>query len=240
MENSRKLTFTTFVIAETALELIPNELIHLDSIKESARKKGKQSYNILLDASYHHKEMLSLRDNKKRGRPDILHFSLLNLLGSPEILTNPTSYRILVHTYDDKIININPEIRLPRHYFRFVGLMEQLLEKGVIRNKEINLMEILQKSSLENELKDISKERRILFTSKGAKIDLFNLFEENAKEDIALIVGGFPHGNFSKKVDNLSINKIAITNLSLDAWVVIGRIMFLREITLNRSNFFEE
>ncbi|HUU79702.1 MAG TPA: 16S rRNA methyltransferase [candidate division Zixibacteria bacterium] len=233
------MTFTTFVIAETALELLPNELIHLDSIKKSARKKGKQPYRILLEDSYHHKEMLSLKDSKKRGRPDILHFSLLNLLGSPEILTNPSSYRILVHTYDDKIININPEIRLPRHYFRFVGLMEQLLEKGVIRSKEENLMEILHKSSLENELKNIPKERRILFTSKGAKIDLFNLFKKNAKEDIALIVGGFPHGNFSKKIDNLSENKIAIANLSLDAWIVICRIMFLREMSLIRSNLYE-
>ncbi|NHJ03402.1 MAG: 16S rRNA methyltransferase [Candidatus Heimdallarchaeota archaeon] len=236
MENSRKLTFTTFVIAETALELMPNELIHLDSIKKSARKKGKQPYRILLDASYHHREMLSLKDNKKRGRPDILHLSLLNLLGSPEILTNPSSYRILVHTFDDKIININPEIRLPRHYVRFVGLMEQLLEKGVIRNKEVNLMEILHKSSLETELKNIPIERRILFTSKGVKIDLVNLFERNAKEDIALIVGGFPHGSFSKKIDNLSENKITIANLSLDAWVVICRIMFLRELTLTQSN----
>ena len=221
------------MIADTALELMPKELIHLETIKRSARKKSKKPYRILLDASYHHKEMELLENNKKRGRPDILHIYLLSLLGIPEIKKNPSQYRVLIHTYNKEVFEINPIIRLPRHYFRFVGLMEQLLLKGKISSKNQILMEKIDNTTLEKQLKLIKPENRLLFTAKGKKEELSSLFKKRVNENLALIIGGFPHGEFSKEVENLTDNKISISDLTLDAWIALSRIAHYKEFCFN-------
>ncbi|RLG20801.1 hypothetical protein DRN72_04605 [Methanosarcinales archaeon] len=56
----------------------------------------------LLDSSYHHKAMRMLENPDKRGRPDIVHFCLLEALGSPLNVDGKLS--TVVHTYDGKII----------------------------------------------------------------------------------------------------------------------------------------
>ena len=232
------LNQTIYVIADTALELIPKELIHLDTIKKSARKKDKKPYSMLLDASYHHKEMESLENSKKRGRPDILHICLLSLLGLPEIKKKPTSYRILIHTYNKEIFEINPEIRLPRHYFRFIGLMEQLLLKGKISSKNQILIQKLDNTTLEKQLKSIKPENRLLFTSKGKEEELRKLFDKRINDDLALIFGGFPHGSFSTEIENLTDEKISISNITLDAWIALSRIAHYKEF-ISKSQLIE-
>ena len=55
-----------------------------------------------------------LNNWRKRGRPDIVHLCLLEALESP--LNKNKILSVYVHTYDNKIIYINPEVRLPRNY----------------------------------------------------------------------------------------------------------------------------
>jgi rRNA small subunit pseudouridine methyltransferase Nep1 len=70
--------------------------------------------------------MKKLEESEKRGRLDIVHFALLEALGSP--LNREGLLQTYVHTINDYVITVNPETRLPRNYNRFVGLMEQLFE----------------------------------------------------------------------------------------------------------------
>ena len=65
---------------------------------------------------------------EKRGRPDIVHFTLLEALGSP--LNLEGLLKIYVHTYSGYVIDVRPEVRLPRDCNRFSGLMEQLFQEG--------------------------------------------------------------------------------------------------------------
>lgn len=64
------------ILAKSALELIPEE------IKNKIRKSRVYKYDIL-DSNYHYKAMEKLKDKEMRGRPDIIHISLLNILDSP-------------------------------------------------------------------------------------------------------------------------------------------------------------
>ncbi|MCJ7634937.1 16S rRNA methyltransferase, partial [Candidatus Bathyarchaeota archaeon] len=104
------------------MELVPKNLWGHPSVSKRARLLRKNASNMLLDRSYHHAAMLSIEDNKKRGRPDIIHFCLLNALGTP--LSWEGQLQTIVHTREDKVISVQPETRLPRNYDRFVGLIE--------------------------------------------------------------------------------------------------------------------
>ena len=96
------------VLARSALETIPEEIVNHPSVKKWAERRRKDPRKLLLDMSYHYAAMRELKDWNKRGRPDIVHITLLNLLGSP--LNNEGLLRVYVHTLNDYIITINPEI----------------------------------------------------------------------------------------------------------------------------------
>ena len=65
------------IIAESALELVPKELQNHNSVKSHAKKLKKDSSKILLDNSWHFSAMKGIKDEIKRGRPDLVHFCLL-------------------------------------------------------------------------------------------------------------------------------------------------------------------
>ena len=50
--------------------------------------KNRYPDNILLDRSFHHFAMNVLSDAHKRGRPDLVHFSLLEATSTPLYLNN--------------------------------------------------------------------------------------------------------------------------------------------------------
>jgi rRNA pseudouridine-1189 N-methylase Emg1 (Nep1/Mra1 family) len=64
-------------------------------------------------------------------RPDIVHQCLLALLDSP--LGKAGRLQVFIHTQRDILIEVNPQVRIPRTYKRFAGLMVQLLQKLSVR-----------------------------------------------------------------------------------------------------------
>jgi len=223
---------TTIILADSALELIPEEIHNNHHIKNYCKKQKKNPTQILLDSSYHYKAMRELVDFKRRGRPDIIHFSLISILGTPLLKNQCKNVRIIIHTYDKKMIEINPQTRIPRNYNRFKGLIEDLFEKNQIIADKLELMSIINNSSLENELRNTPKNQIILFTSKGTLVNFREYINSLANLDLAFIVGGFPYGSFSDTINHLSDNKIAIKYGSFDAWTVISRIIYDREYSI--------
>ena len=73
----------TIIIAEASLELIPKELQKHPSVKSYCKKFNKTPSNTLLDNSWHFAAMKGLDNEIKRGRPDIIHLTLLSLCTTP-------------------------------------------------------------------------------------------------------------------------------------------------------------
>ena len=113
------------ILVECALELMPPELVATKLVQKQAKQRGKKPQQLLLDQSRHGQLMTNLEDGEKRGRPDIVFLSLLSLLESP--LCKEGLLSVHLHLQDGKIIELDPEVRLPRNYDRFLGLFEQLL-----------------------------------------------------------------------------------------------------------------
>ena len=225
---------TTFIFVDASLELIPPKLLHNELVKKTARKKGKSTSEILLDSSYHYKVIQNLPDSQKRGRPDIIHFCLLSLLGSRLVKNDKLDQiEIYVQTINDLIIKIEPYVRLPRNYNRFVGLMEKLLVTNVIKSKDQTLMQILDDTTPKEIFEVYPSENRLLFTSRGDFVDLLDFMNDYKKDNVIIGIGAFPHGQISNKMHKYFDKKIAISSESLDTWIVVSEVAFTRNYTLD-------
>ena len=108
----------TIILVECGLELIPEEIKKHPAVQKNIR--GASISSLLLDNALHHSAMVKLKDVGKRGRPDITHSCLLNALGSP--LNKSNNLKLYIHTWSNKIFEINPQIKIARNYNRFKGL----------------------------------------------------------------------------------------------------------------------
>jgi len=108
------------ILLESALETVPHEIWRHPAVVKNARRRGKKPGETLLDVSLHYHAMKNLKDREKRGRPDIVHTTLLELLESP--LNKEGHLEVYVHTYQGHVIFIDPSTRIPRNYNRFGAL----------------------------------------------------------------------------------------------------------------------
>ncbi|MHA1456726.1 MAG: 16S rRNA methyltransferase [Promethearchaeota archaeon] len=182
----------------------------------------------LLDTALHHAAMPKLTNHERRGRPDIAHSCILNALGSP---ANKSGHlRFFLHTVHDRIFEFNPEIKISRNYNRFKGLITKLLIEGdIVANESPLITEIHQ--NLPELINSFRNKEVFLFSSRGKTIvNKSGLYTNPKSQNYVAIVGGFQKGSFSEKILNLTENFISISQYSLDAWIVVSRIITYYEI----------
>jgi len=213
----------TLVIVESSLETIPKEILSYPRIQAYARKLGKKPEFILLDKSYHYDALGKLRDKERRGRPDIVHLTLLEALGSP--LNLEGLLQTYVHTRSNYVISVNPKTRLPRNYNRFVGLIEQLFDKKKIPPEGETLLR-LRKGSVLALMRKLKPTHIVGFTSVGKPEPVLKAAKRlSMSERPVALVGGFPRGHYSKHLLELVDDIVCIDPSGLDAWVVTSRII---------------
>jgi rRNA small subunit pseudouridine methyltransferase Nep1 len=219
----------TVILAECGLELIPEEIKNNPAIQKNIKNQSYPSK--LLDNALHHTAMGKLRDVKKRGRPDITHVCLLNALGSP--LNKSGNLKLFIHTSNNIIYEINPEIKIARNYNRFKGLIAKLLIEGEIKTEDLLLISRI-KRNLSEILKSINSEEIILFSSRGELVENhFELFDKNLTKNYVVIVGCFQKGFFSEEILGLSNKIVSISHYPLDAWVALSKAIGYYEISNN-------
>lgn len=218
------------ILLECALELVPSELSSLKQIQKHAARRGKKPTEILLDQSHHGREMTRLEDGLQRGRPDIVFHSLMSLLETP--LCKSGNLTVHLHLQDGRIIDINPDVRLPRNYDRFVGLFEQLLLKGQVPVEDTPLLKITTKSlpNLISKLKTESSESLSILTIEGGTkttIDsLHSRFPSDVSVPVIVGVGAFPHGDFSEDLMKLFETHLELDTEVMMAWHVCAEILW--------------
>jgi len=180
----------------------------------------------LLDRSFHHSAMKSLDQNERRGRPDIVHFALLEALGSP--LNKEGLLQTLVHTISDCVIAVNPETRLPRNYDRFVNLIQQLFECGRVPPEQTEAALLtLEHKTLPQLIRDIKPSYVLAFSRVGKPFTLEAAVSKLAHEKSpVVIVGGFPHGHFSESTMKMVNETVCIDPDMLEAWTVTSRAIY--------------
>ncbi|SRR5712691_8570404 len=208
------------VIAESALELVPDEIRRSPAVVSDAKRRGRDPSKILLDRSIHHAAMVRLKEDYKRGRPDIVFMTLLSVTGTP--LYEEGSVKVYVHTRGDAVLEIAERTRLPKSYFRFRNLVEKhLSEKSnseLIRTHEMPIPELL---------KQLRADLVIGLSTQGELRALEELAGQLVGEkDPCVVIGGFPHGHFSERTLGELDGLVRIHRGALDAHVVASRLVY--------------
>ena len=218
----------SLVLAESALELIPLELQDHPSVLSHAQKLGKDPYEILLDNSWHFAAMKGINNEIKRGRPDLVHFSILEATTIPLYLQN--KIKIYIHTIDDKVIYIGENVHIPKSYHRFEGLIEKLFLEKTIQSDGNILLEIKEKSFSEL-INEIKPSKIIGFSTKG-ELSSFEKISSEISDNTCIVIGGFQKGHFSESTKSKINQLFSIDTLSYEAHVVIARILYEYEKTV--------
>ncbi|HEV2192349.1 MAG TPA: ribosome biogenesis protein [Nitrosopumilaceae archaeon] len=212
----------SLILAESALEIVPKELQNDNSVLAYSKRVNKKPSEVILDVSWHFAAMKGIKNEIKRGRPDLVHFCLLEACSIPLYFEN--KLRIYVHTIDDKVILLGENVRLPKSYHRFIGLIEKLYSTGIIEEGGKKLLEI-KKMNFCKLIDKIAPKEIIGLSVKGATSSYEKLAKTISK-DSCIVVGGFPKGHFSdqivKKIDNL----VSVDKNPLEAHVIISRVLY--------------
>jgi rRNA small subunit pseudouridine methyltransferase Nep1 len=212
------------VLAEASLELVPKALWTHPSVVAQAVRRGKEPEKMLLDRSYHHAAMRSIDDTLRRGRPDIIHLSLLEILGSP--LAKEELVRVYVHTRNDRGISVSAKTRLPRDCNRFYGLIEQLFEYGRVPLSGSPLLEVRAKT-FSQLLREIGPTRIFAFSRRGKLESLDRVAERIVQEaEPVVVVGAFPRGTYTDSTKSQFDETISMDPSGLETWIVVARILY--------------
>lgn len=218
----------SLILAESALELVPLELQDHPSVLSHAQKLGKNPSEILLDNSWHFAAMKGIKNEIKRGRPDLVHFSILEATTIPLYLQN--KIKIYVHTIDDKVIYIGQNVHIPKSYHRFEGLIEKLFLEKTIQTDTSILLEIKEKSFSEL-INEIKPSKIIGFSTRG-ELRSFEKISSEISDNTCIVIGGFQKGHFSESTTSKITQLFSVDNLSYEAHVVIARMLYEYEKTV--------
>ncbi|HKO64289.1 MAG TPA: ribosome biogenesis protein [Candidatus Nitrosocosmicus sp.] len=237
------VTSISLIIAEASLETVPKQIASHPAVKNQAQKLGRTPREILLDKSYHHAAMLrgGLDSYWKRGRPDIIHFALMEALSTPLFVKN--MLKVYIHTVKNKLIVIGDNLRIPKSYFRFEGIMINLFREKVIKSADDNniLLELHDNITFEQFIINrIRPDKLIGLSSDGVKSSAEEIASKNITKNndhIAFVVGGFPKGQFSNDTSKIFSCSYSIGELKLEAHIVIARILYECEKVLDLHHY---
>ena len=216
------------ILAEAGLELVPDEI----KSEKISRKNYDPSYfpSMILDNAIYHTVMNKLSNAEKRGRPDIVHQFLLNSLGSP--LNKEGLLQLYIHTANNEIFKINPQLQILRNYERFKGLMAKLLiERKILSEIDVLISEYT--GGLKDLIKKLNPDRIFLFSSKGKlNNNPISLFPSDPTKKTLTFIGGFQKGMFNENILSVSDNLISLYHEPLDSWIVLQKIITFYEIAI--------
>jgi rRNA small subunit pseudouridine methyltransferase Nep1 len=238
----------SLVIAEAAIETVPIQIIDHPSVRNHAKRMGRRSNETLLDRSYHHSAMIhaDLKSEWKRGRPDIVHFALMEALSTPLFLRRRLN--VYLHTINNNLISIGENLRIPKSYFRFEALMLDLFKKKVItadngasiwdeanndKNKDNTsklLLQLHENMTFPKVIQKMIQPATVIgLSTAGIEKTAQSIVEENLSAentDCAFVIGGFARGHFSNDTTAFLKRLYSIADYRLEAHVVIARIIY--------------
>ena len=219
------------ILTETALELIPKSLGKQPSTIKNMKKFGRAGE--ILDTTLHHSIMHSLKNSQKRGRPDILHHFLLDALGSP---ANLKGFLEIYFQCASGFYKVSSEMKCPRDYIRFKGLMYQLIRKGQVPPNQqpylISRMDLDLKDWIKNNFSD---NNTFIFSVNGKEASLESITSKffNESNKCAVLIGGFQKSHFSEDILKLPSQIFALSDRGYDSWIVTNRVLAKFEQDLN-------
>lgn len=218
----------SLIIAEASLELVPKELWRHNSVTAYCRRSGKRPSDVLLDNSWHFAAMKGITDEIKRGRPDIVHFCMLEACSIP--LYDEDELKVYVHTIHDKVIEVGSGVRLPKSYHRFAGMIEKLFREKKIQSDDRTLL-TMQDMTFAQLVEKINPDK-VIGLSPDGDASSYERAAQTCTENSCLVIGGFPKGDFGEPVKKRINSLLRVDETALEAHVVVARTLYEYEKTI--------
>ncbi|MEM1700050.1 MAG: 16S rRNA methyltransferase [Desulfurococcaceae archaeon] len=217
------------LLLEASLETVPSSIVHHPSVVKTAKRRSKKPLEMLLDVSLHYHAMRDLPKREKRGRPDIVHVSLLEALESP--LCKNNLLKIGVHTIGGHAIFVDSSTRIPKNYNRFVGLMEQLFKYGKVPPNAENPLLYVKTIELKHFLRELGARGLILLREVCEYKPLPEIVKQAVADKMAIGIGAFPHGDFEESTLKEANYCYSIYSKPLSTLIVVSRVISSAERT---------
>lgn len=168
----------------------PKVIVVLERACLETGKVGKD--HVLLNCDDHANFLRKHKRDPAESRPDILHQCMLILLDSP--LNKAGLLKLYVRTEKGVLFEVSPQIRIPRTFRRFCGLMAQLLFKLSIRasNGPHKLLNVIKNPVTDHLPVDC---RTVLMSVTGRLVSMGE-YVQTLPDDrpIVFIAGAMAHG----------------------------------------------
>lgn len=210
----------TVILAEAELELVPEEIAGHPSVRLAARDAGRKPSDVLLDQNAHWQAIKPLADGARRGRPDIVQITLLNLLESP--LNKAGQLAVAIHTRHQELIRIRSDTRLPRGEARFQGLLAKVLRDGKSDDGKEPLIWVEGVGEPKKVLEKVAKGPVVRLDEAGMAMTPQQLAAR--AKDITVVLGAFPSGGFGKAWKEAVPDVVSLWGEPLVAWAVAGEL----------------
>lgn len=197
----------------------PKLIVVLERACLETGKVGKE--HVLLNADDHGGFLKKHGRDPADARPDILHQCMLILLDSP--LNKAGLLKLYVRTEKGVLIDVSPQIRIPRTFKRFCGLMQQLLHKLSIRasNGPTKLLNVI-KNPITDHLPPNARIHLLSVTGKLTSLPELVPTLPGGKEPVVFVAGAMAHGKVEPEypVDAC----LAISEYPLSGAAALGRL----------------
>lgn len=219
------------VLFDSNVEAIPKELVSDRAFARLRDSTKREQERAILDRSVHHFAMRRLPDSERRGRPDIVHASILSIADAPAYADGLVNF--VVHTVGDKVIVPTASWRPPRNYRNFLGLMEDLLQFGRAPSTGRAILTI-ENSTIKAAVNRTRADRVVLLSSHGRPSSLSEEVKGLGRHVIAYLVGGYAKGGPRQEVVQVADEVVSIHRSSLSSSIVISRLLYEIEKSTGR------
>jgi rRNA small subunit pseudouridine methyltransferase Nep1 len=173
------------------------------SAKDDAELKGI----IVLDSNLHRHIVDGLEDADRRGRPDIVHSFLLLAQGSEACKQG--KLRAYIHTRGDEVVIIGSRYRPDQNYITFLRSFGELLDNGKVGEGEEGLR-LVRNLDFKGLIRTLLPDRVIALSPSGNERDLTKSLRPSLQKHLAVIIGGFPEGDYHSPVYELADERVSL------------------------------
>ncbi|ORX67856.1 Nep1-domain-containing protein [Linderina pennispora] len=204
---------------ETSRLIVVLEAASLETYKVGKSANAKYQ---LLNCDDHQGILARMGRDIAESRPDITHQCLLTLLDSP--LNKTGRLQVYIHTSSDVLIEINPQVRIPRTFKRFSGLMVQLLHKLSIRavNGHDKLLKVI-KNPVSQYFPPGALKMTFSYDAPTVHLQTWLRRKLKSNQNIVVAIGALSHGK-DDFADAYVDEKIGISEYPLSASVACGKL----------------
>jgi rRNA small subunit pseudouridine methyltransferase Nep1 len=175
----------------------------------------------ILDSHVDRETLAGGPEASRRGRPDIVHSSLVLLLNSEPFMRG--ELRVAVHTVRDQVLLLGPGSSVPQNYLDFMERLEELLLSG----EEGNALRWIERDgqTLDTFVSSLAADAVILLSPRGEGSMLRSLLSEMHHLDVAIIVGAFPEGDFRSDAYALADHVVSLSEEEMTVPSVICELL---------------